>query len=91
MEEERELFPDSQVLWRSRQMGSNMTFSFSAICLFIYFLLFFPQALNFLFCIGVQPVNNVVVVSGEQQRDSAIHICELSRSVVSDSLGPHGL
>ena len=33
-----------------------------------------PKTLNFLFCIGVQLINNVVVVSGEQQRDSAIHI-----------------
>ena len=24
---------------------------------------------NFLFCIGVQPINNVVKVSGEQRRD----------------------
>ena len=24
--------------------------------------------------IGVQPINNVVIVSGEEQRDSAIHI-----------------
>ena len=30
--------------------------------------------LNFLFCIGVWPVNNIVIVSGEQGRDSAIHI-----------------
>ena len=28
----------------------------------------------FLFCIGVQPVNNSVIVTGGQQRDSAIHI-----------------
>ena len=28
---------------------------------------------NFSFCIGVQPINNVVIVSGEQQRDSAEH------------------
>ena len=28
---------------------------------------------NFLFCIGVQPVNNIMIVSGGQQRDSAIH------------------
>ena len=28
----------------------------------------------FFFCIGVQPVNSVVMVSGEQWRDSAIHI-----------------
>ena len=36
--------------------------------------LFFSQ--SFLFCIGVltMPINSVVVVSGEQQRDSAIHI-----------------
>ena len=33
----------------------------------------FVFLLNFLFCIGVQPVNNVVMVSGEQRRDSAIH------------------
>ena len=29
---------------------------------------------NILFCIGLKPINNVVIVSGEQQRDSAIHI-----------------
>ena len=27
---------------------------------------------NILFCIGLKPINNVVIVSGEQQRDSAI-------------------
>ena len=26
------------------------------------------------FCIGVQPINNGVIISGEQQRDSSIHI-----------------
>ena len=36
----------------------------------IYFSL---QTLNFLFCIGVQLINNVVI-SGEQWRDSVIHI-----------------
>ena len=41
---------------------------------FFRFHLFFPQTLNFLFRIRVYPVNNVVVVSGEQWRDSAIHI-----------------
>ena len=30
--------------------------------------------LNFLFCIGVQPINNAVTVSGEQRRDSATHM-----------------
>ena len=34
-----------------------------------YFFFFY-----FLFNIKVQPINNVVVISGEQQRDSAIHI-----------------
>ena len=30
--------------------------------------------MNFLYCIGVQPVNNVVIASGEQQMESAKHI-----------------
>ena len=47
---------------------------FSTIISFFRFHLFFPQTLNFLFCIRVYTVNNVVVVSGEQRRDSAIHI-----------------
>ena len=34
----------------------------------------FTYLLNFLFYIGVQPFNNVVIVSGEQQRNSVIHI-----------------
>ena len=29
---------------------------------------------SFLFCVAVQPIHNVVVVSGAQQRDSAVHI-----------------
>ena len=29
---------------------------------------------NFLFCIGVQPIDNVVIVSEEQRRNSVIHI-----------------
>ena len=36
--------------------------------------LFFPPNLIFLFFMGVQPINNVVVASGEQERDSAISI-----------------
>ena len=31
---------------------------------------------NFLVCIGVYPINNAVIVSGEQQRDSATHTHE---------------
>ena len=30
--------------------------------------------LNFVFYIGVSPMNNIVIVSGKQQRDSAIHM-----------------
>ena len=30
--------------------------------------------LNFLFCIGIKPIKNAVIVSSEYQRDSAIHI-----------------
>ena len=30
--------------------------------------------LNLLFCMGVQPINNAMIVSGEQWRDSTIHI-----------------
>ena len=33
-----------------------------------------PPNFNLLFCTGVQPINNVAVVSGEQQRDPAICI-----------------
>ena len=37
-----------------------------------FVLLFF--FFNFLFYIGIQPINNIVIVSGEHQRDSAICI-----------------
>ena len=30
--------------------------------------------LNFLFCIGVQLINNAVIISGGEQKDSAIYI-----------------
>ena len=40
-------------------------------------ILFFSFFLNFLFCIGVQLMNNVVIVSDEQQRDSAIGIVSI--------------
>ena len=29
---------------------------------------------NFLFCTAVEPINSVVIVSGEHRRDSARHI-----------------
>ena len=41
---------------------------FMLFFMFIYFLL------DFLFCIGVWPNNNVMIASGGQQRDSGIHI-----------------
>ena len=41
--------------------------------LYYYFLLFF-NVLNKTLFIEVKPINNVVIVSGGQQRDSAIHI-----------------
>ena len=37
------------------------------LIIYLIFLTFlFHQTLNFLFCIGVEPINNVVVVSSEQ-------------------------
>ena len=45
---------------------------FSFFCFLNRFTIVF--LLNFLFCIRIQPTNNVVIVSGEQPRDSAIHI-----------------
>ena len=41
--------------------------------LYYYFLLFF-NVLNKTLFIEVKPINNVVIVSGGQQRDSAMHI-----------------
>ena len=39
------------------------------------------QTLNFLFCIGVQPINNVVIVSGNSERTQPhIHTYPLSPS-----------
>ena len=61
-----------------RATSSNTT---AAACisqnLFIMILqfLFLHFSLNFLFCIGVLLINNGVIVSGEQQRDSAIYVC----------------
>ena len=40
----------------------------------LLFVLYFFQTLNFLLCIGVQRINNAVVVSGEQEREPAIHV-----------------
>ena len=41
---------------------------------FFFFFLVIFLFFNFLFCIGVQLIDNVVLVSGVQQSDSVIHI-----------------
>ena len=41
---------------------------------FLHVLTLFLYVLNFLFCVGVKPINSVVIDSGEQQMDSAAHI-----------------
>ena len=51
-----------QLLWVLGNAGRKKT-----IWTFLCFLL------NFLFCTGVQPINNAVIVSGEQWRDSATY------------------
>ena len=48
--------------------ANAMIFKLYKVSLLLLFYLF----LGFLFCIGVQLINNVVIVSGEQQRDSAV-------------------
>ena len=51
-----------------------LLFSFFFAILFYFFAVFSPHTLNLLFCIGVQLINNIVIVSGKWWRDSAIHI-----------------
>ena len=48
--------------------------------------------LNFLFYIGAYPINNVLVVSGGQQRDSAIkiHVSILPQTPLPSKL-PHNI
>ena len=40
-----------------------------------YMCLFVCLFLSFLFFIGIWQISNVVLVSGGQQRDSALHVC----------------
>ena len=70
-------------VWATRGAFSNLyvfllrTTSFIFLffkILFYFFAVFSPHTLNLLFCIGVQLINNIVVVSGNWWRDSAIHI-----------------
>ena len=65
----------AQIYWYFNQRAQwhlfySPTESFFFFCIFF----FFCKLLIFLFCIGAQPINNVVVVSGKQQRDFTIHI-----------------
>ena len=48
---------------------------------FIYCLLLASFFKNFLFYIAVEPINNVVIVSGGQQRSSAIHVSVLPQGL----------
>ena len=49
---------------------------------------FFLIIKNFLFYVEIQPINSVVIVSGKQQRDSAIHlhICILPQTPLPSRL-----
>ena len=62
----------TQLKWLSMLTQTRCTalYFYKTLNLFFFYP---PQALNFLFCIGVQLIKNVVVVSGEQRRDSAIY------------------
>ena len=68
--------------WKNESIGkreSDRLFSKDGhinICFFKanFLLCGLTSLLNLLFCVGVWPVNNIVIVSGEQGRDSAIHI-----------------
>ena len=61
----------SSLLLKEYNQGDTTTFHFN-----IHHSLrklFKKKKTFYLFCTVVQPINNVVLVSGEQQRDSAIH------------------
>ena len=47
---------------------------------------------NFLFCIWIEPVDSVVIISGEQGRDSAMHIhASILPRIPLPSRLPHGI
>ena len=71
--------------WHRLSVDFTVSILFWNKCVFIYCIFrkisrcsiiigSFFQTLNFLFCIGGIAINNVVVVSDEQLKDSAIHI-----------------
>ena len=67
-----------------------VSFSFQWLYFSAWFLLipFFFLILSFLFYIEVYPINNVMIVSGEQWRDSAMHIYV---SILPQTLLPYRL
>ena len=54
--------------WGRKELDMTKRLNWSIYCSFLFF------SLNSLFYTGIQPINNVVTVSGEQPRDSAMHI-----------------
>ena len=74
---------------KTEQLNKALTYtlSFTKQVTLLYFFFF-----NFLFYIGVQPINNVVIVSGEHQRDSAIciHVSILPSTPLLSRL-PHNI
>ena len=61
-------------MWVKSALGSrHASFPQQSVLLSLCHPLVFYSSFNFLFCIGVLPVNNVVIVSSEQQTDSAMH------------------
>ena len=59
----------TEQLNNSKALTYTPSFTKQATLLYYFFFFF-----NFLFYIGIQPINNIVIVSGEHQRDSAICI-----------------
>ena len=67
--------------WPRQKIAIQSAVSFTVAILYIFFLFF-------LFYMEIQPINSVVIVSGEQQRDSAmhLHICILPRTPLPSRL-----
>ena len=57
------------ICWAMRLVSSRYQNTNSS---HVYWFFFFLR--NFLFCIAVYPINSVVIVSGEEQKDAATHI-----------------
>ena len=66
-------------------------FKFFCFCKWLYTWDFFFQILNLLFYTGVLLIDSVVIVSGEQQRDSVvrIHVSILPQTLLSSRLAHH--